>query len=164
MKDLNVRKNDATPRAISVLCDWFATKAKNATIWDTNNTPHIDFASGIAVLNVGHCHDRVISAVKKQLDKFTHTAYQITPYENYIELAEKINVYPLAGLHYANATAHLKDLGLGDNESDGKIGVNLGAGADFKVASSLSIGVEAKYQIIEDFNQFVISAGITYSF
>ncbi len=92
MKDLNVRKNDATPRAISVLCDWFATKAKNATIWDTNNTPHIDFASGIAVLNVGHCHDRVISAVKKQLDKFTHTAYQITPYENYIELAEKINV------------------------------------------------------------------------
>ena len=91
MKDLNVRKNDATPRAISVLCDWFATKAKNATIWDTNNTPHIDFASGIAVLNVGHCHDRVISAVKKQLDKFTHTAYQITPYENYIELAEKIN-------------------------------------------------------------------------
>lgn len=77
---------------------------------------------------------------------------------------EKINVYPLAGLHYANATAHLKDLGLGDNESDGKIGVDLGAGADFKVASSLSIGVEAKYQIIEDFNQFVISAGITYSF
>lgn len=75
-----------------------------------------------------------------------------------------MNIYPLAGLHYANATAHLKDLELGDNESDGKFGVNLGAGVDFKVAPALTVGVEAKYQIIDEFDQLVVSAGITYCF
>lgn len=79
-------------------------------------------------------------------------------------VAEAIKIYPLAGLHYANATAHVKDLGADKNESDGKLGVNVGVGADFKVAPSLAIDVEAKYQIISDFDQFVISAGITYSF
>ena len=91
MTDLNKRKNEATPRGIGVLCDWFATKAQNATIWDTNDKEYIDFAAGIAVLNVGHCHPKVIHAVQEQLQRFTHTAYQVTPYESYIELAEKIN-------------------------------------------------------------------------
>ena len=78
-------------------------------------------------------------------------------------VAEAINIYPLVGLHYANATAHMKDLGF-DNESDSKVGVNVGAGADFKITPVLAVGVEAKYQIISDIDQFVISAGITYSF
>lgn len=77
---------------------------------------------------------------------------------------DKVNIYPLAGLHYANATAHMKDLGFDENESDGKFGVNLGAGVDFKVAPALTVGVEAKYQIIDEFDQLVVSAGITYCF
>ncbi|TQR59569.1 4-aminobutyrate--2-oxoglutarate transaminase [Campylobacter troglodytis] len=91
MKDLKARKEDATPRGINVLCDWFVAKAQNSTIWDTTEREFIDFAAGIAVLNVGHRHPRIIKAVEKQLKAFTHTAYQISPYESYIELAEKIN-------------------------------------------------------------------------
>ena len=77
---------------------------------------------------------------------------------------EVVHIYPLAGLHYANATAHMKDVALGDNVSDGKFGINLGAGVDFKVAAALTVGIEAKYQIVNDFNQLVVSAGITYCF
>lgn len=75
-----------------------------------------------------------------------------------------VNIYPLVGLHYANAKAHTKDLGLGENVSDGKFGVNLGAGVDFKVAPALTVGVEARYQIVDEFDQLVVSAGITYCF
>lgn len=91
MKDLLTRRKEATPKGISVTCDWFMQKAKNATLISTEGKEYIDFASGIAVLNVGHCHPRVIKAVQNQLENFTHTAYQITPYESYVELAEKIN-------------------------------------------------------------------------
>lgn len=98
MSDLMKRREDATPKGISVLCDWFVEKAENATLWDTNGKEYIDFAAGIAVLNVGHRHPRIIEAVKKQLDRFTHTAYQVTPYESYIALAEKINeLAPISG-------------------------------------------------------------------
>lgn len=98
MSELMKRREDATPKGISVLCDWFVEKAENATLWDTNGKEYIDFAAGIAVLNVGHRHPRIIEAVKKQLDYFTHTAYQVTPYESYIALAEKINeLAPISG-------------------------------------------------------------------
>ncbi len=78
-------------------------------------------------------------------------------------VAENVTVYPLAGIGYANATAHLKEWGL-DNESDGKITVNLGAGADFQVSSSVKLNLELKYQIIDDFNQLVLSAGVVFAF
>ncbi|PAF50399.1 4-aminobutyrate transaminase [Helicobacter sp. 13S00401-1] len=96
MEKLTERRLKATPKGIGILCDWYAKEAKNATITSTDGREFIDFAGGIAVLNTGHCHPKVLKAVKDQLDKFTHTAYQITPYENYITLAEKINeIVPL---------------------------------------------------------------------
>src|SRR5690606_1797994 len=52
---------------------------------------YIDFASGIAVLNTGHRHPRLVEAIEAQLKRFTHTAYQIIPYASYIELAEQVN-------------------------------------------------------------------------
>lgn len=80
-------------------------------------------------------------------------------------VAENITVYPLAGLGYANATAHLKDLGEGwENVSDGKITVNLGAGADFQVSSSVKLNLELKYQIVDSYNQLVLSAGVIFAF
>lgn len=72
---------------MSVVCG----KAENATIWDKEGNQFIDFAGGIAVLNTGHRHPKVIAAVTEQLTKFTHTAYQVTPYESYVALAERIN-------------------------------------------------------------------------
>jgi 4-aminobutyrate aminotransferase len=95
---LNARKQQATPRGVGVMCQWYAEKAENATIWDKEGNEYIDFAGGIAVLNTGHRHPKVIAAVTEQLTKFTHTAYQVTPYESYVSLAERINERaPIAG-------------------------------------------------------------------
>ena len=89
--DMVRRKNAATPRGVGVMCDFFADRAQNAEIWDIEGKRYIDFAAGIAVVNTGHRHPKLVSAIEGQLKKFTHTAYQIVPYESYIELAERIN-------------------------------------------------------------------------
>lgn len=89
--ELNQRRLQATPRGVGVMCDYFVEKAENATIWDKEGNEVIDFAAGIAVLNTGHCHPKVIAAVEQQLHAFTHTAYQVVPYESYVSLAERIN-------------------------------------------------------------------------
>lgn len=95
---LNERKQQATPRGVGVMCQWYAEKAENATLWDAEGNQFIDFAGGIAVLNTGHRHPKVIAAVTEQLTKFTHTAYQVVPYESYVALAERINERaPIAG-------------------------------------------------------------------
>lgn len=85
------RKAQALPRGTGTLCDWYVARAENATLWDNEGNSWIDFAGGIAVLNTGHRHPRIEQAVAHQLTKFTHTAFQITPYESYIALAERIN-------------------------------------------------------------------------
>ncbi|WP_206363418.1 4-aminobutyrate--2-oxoglutarate transaminase [Cupriavidus necator] len=89
--DLQARKNAATPRGVGVMCDFYAERAENAELWDVEGRRFIDFAAGIAVVNTGHRHPRLVKAVADQLDRFTHTAYQIVPYASYVELAEKIN-------------------------------------------------------------------------
>lgn len=93
MKNLDLvrRKNAATPRGVGVMCNFYADRAENAEIWDVDGKRYIDFAAGIAVVNTGHRHPRLVKAIENQLSKFTHTAYQIVPYESYIALAEKIN-------------------------------------------------------------------------
>ncbi|POP45175.1 4-aminobutyrate--2-oxoglutarate transaminase [Superficieibacter electus] len=90
-ESLNQRRLQATPRGIGVMCGFYAERAENATLWDQDGNEVIDFAAGIAVLNTGHRHPRVVAAIEKQLQAFTHTAYQIVPYESYISLAERIN-------------------------------------------------------------------------
>lgn len=89
--ELNERRLQATPRGIGVMCGFYAERAENATLWDVEGREVIDFAAGIAVLNTGHRHPKVIAAIEKQLQSFTHTAYQIVPYESYVRLAERIN-------------------------------------------------------------------------
>ena len=69
----------------------FVARAENAEVWDVEGRRYIDFAGGIAVQNIGHRHPRVIAAVRAQLDAFTHTAFQVTPYEVYVRLAERLN-------------------------------------------------------------------------
>ena len=89
--DLQARKNAATPRGVGVMCDFYAARAENAELWDVEGRRFIDFAAGIAVLNTGHRHPKIVKAIADQLNNFTHTAYQIVPYASYVELAEKIN-------------------------------------------------------------------------
>jgi 4-aminobutyrate aminotransferase len=89
--DLKSRKDAATPRGVGVMCDFYAARAENAELWDVEGRRFIDFAAGIAVCNTGHRHPKILAAIRDQLDRFTHTAYQIVPYESYVSLAEKIN-------------------------------------------------------------------------
>ncbi|QBR00851.1 4-aminobutyrate--2-oxoglutarate transaminase [Paraburkholderia pallida] len=72
------------------MCDFYAERAENAELWDVEGRRFIDFAAGIAVCNTGHRHPKIVAAIKAQLDHFTHTAYQIVPYESYVSLAEKV--------------------------------------------------------------------------
>ncbi|WP_343550360.1 4-aminobutyrate--2-oxoglutarate transaminase [Pantoea sp.] len=95
---LQQRKDDALPRGNGNLCQWYVEQAENATLRDIEGNSWIDFAGGIAVLNTGHRHPRVVQAIADQLAKFTHTAFQVTPYESYVALAERLNrVVPIAG-------------------------------------------------------------------
>lgn len=92
------RRNAAIPRGVVTAMPIFAARAENAELWDEDGRRYVDFASGIAVLNVGHRHPKVMAAVQAQLERFTHTAFQVTAYEPYIELAERLNALaPIAG-------------------------------------------------------------------
>lgn len=71
--------------------DFYAQRAQNASLWDVEGREYIDFAGGIAVVNTGHAHPHIVSAIRQQLERFTHTAYQIVPYESVVDLAERIN-------------------------------------------------------------------------
>lgn len=89
--DIQQRRLAATPRGVGVMCNFYADRALNALIWDVEGREYIDFAAGIAVLNTGHCNPEIVKAVQAQLARFTHTAYQIVPYESAVALAERIN-------------------------------------------------------------------------
>ena len=89
--ELHARRQQAVPRGISNSLAVYAEHAANAEIWDVEGRRYIDFASGISVLNTGHVHPKVSAAIARQLQKLTHTCFQVTPYESYIALAEALN-------------------------------------------------------------------------
>jgi 4-aminobutyrate aminotransferase len=88
---LHERRLAATPRGIGVMANFFIDRAENAQVWDVEGRRYIDFAGGIAVLNTGHRHPALVAAIEAQLKRFTHTCYQVLPYESYVTLAERIN-------------------------------------------------------------------------
>ncbi len=96
--DLGARRARAVPRGVASATPAFAARAENAEIWDVEGRRYVDFAGGIAVLNVGHRHPKVVAAVRDQIDLFTHTAFQVMPYASYVELAERLNaIAPIDG-------------------------------------------------------------------
>lgn len=88
---LMARRQAAIPRGVGNSHAVFIAHGENAEIWDVEGKRYVDFAGGIAVLNTGHRHPAVVAAVKAQLDHYTHTCFQVLPYEPYVELAERIN-------------------------------------------------------------------------
>ena len=69
----------------------YVVKAENSELWDVDGRRYIDFAAGIAVLNTGHRHPRVMAAVAQQAEAFAHTCFHVAPYESYVRLAERLN-------------------------------------------------------------------------
>ena len=68
----------------------YVASARGAVIRDVEGREYIDFAGGIAVMNVGHSHPKVVAAIKDQAEKFTHTCFMVNPYESAVRLAEKL--------------------------------------------------------------------------
>src|SRR6266849_140336 len=88
---LSERRANAVPRGLSIGTPVYVAKAEDAWIEDVDGNRYLDFAGGIGCLNVGHRQESVVEAVKFQLDRFLHTCIQVTPYEGYIRLAERMN-------------------------------------------------------------------------
>jgi 4-aminobutyrate aminotransferase len=90
-QELLDRRSSAVARGVYTMTPVVAAKARNAELWDADGKRYLDFAIGIAVCNTGHCHPRIMQAAKDQCDLFTHTAFQVSAYEPYIALAERLN-------------------------------------------------------------------------
>ena len=90
-QSLMLRREQAVARGVGQIHPVFIDRAENATIWDIEGQQYLDFAGGIAVLNTGHRHPRVMDAVKRQLELYTHTCFQVVAYEPYVALCERIN-------------------------------------------------------------------------
>ena len=100
---LKARREAATPRGVGITTPFFVKRAENSELWDVEGRRYLDFAGGIAVLNTGHRHPRVVAALRAQLDAFTHTAYQVAAYESYVSLAERL-IRLTPGTHAKKAT------------------------------------------------------------
>ena len=90
-QSLMLRREQAVARGVGQIHPVFIERAENASIWDVEGRQYIDFAGGIAVLNTGHRHPKVMDAVKRQLELYTHTCFQVVAYEPYVALCERIN-------------------------------------------------------------------------
>src|SRR5882672_541414 len=90
-KALAVRRESALPRGLSHAAPMYVAKAEGAVLEDVDGNRFIDFTGGIGCVNVGHRAPEVIEELRNQLDQFLHVSVQVTPYESYIYLAERLN-------------------------------------------------------------------------
>ena len=88
---LRDRSAASVARGVSIAHDIAIDRADGARIWDAEGREYLDFVGGIGVLNLGHRHPRIVAAVQAQLDCFTHACFQVTPYDGYVRLAERLN-------------------------------------------------------------------------
>jgi len=90
-RELMRRRNAAVVRGAFHATPVFVNHAEDAVIEDVDGNRLIDFAGGIGCLNVGHRNPRVLEAIRRQLDRFLHTSFNVLAYESYIALAERLN-------------------------------------------------------------------------
>lgn len=90
-RELMARRKAAVPAGVGGTMPVFAERAAGGIVVDVDGNSLIDLGAGIAVLTVGSSADRVVSAVQQQVERFTHTCFQVTPYESYVALAERLN-------------------------------------------------------------------------
>jgi len=90
-RELMARRNTAIPAGVGTTLGVFVARAGGGIIEDVDGNRLIDFASGISVTNVGNSAPRVVAAVTEQVELFTHTCFQVTPYLGYVEVCERLN-------------------------------------------------------------------------
>ena len=97
-RELLARGESLIAKPLQVYLPIFAAAARNATITDVDGNTFIDFAGGVGVVNVGHCHPKVVDAIQEQAARFVHTDFTVVPYASYLELAERLGeLAPFAG-------------------------------------------------------------------
>ncbi len=89
--EIEQRRDASVARAIAYSSTFVAARAQGGEVWDVEGSRFIDFCGGIGCQNVGHGHAKVIAAIEQQIHSFTHTCFQISPYESYVLLAERLN-------------------------------------------------------------------------
>lgn len=146
----HARRLAATPRGVGVMGDFFIDKAKNAEFWDIEGRRFIDFAGGIAVLNTGHVHPKVQAAIAAQLQRFTHSCYQVVPYTEYVALAERINaIVPITGpvktAFFSTGAEAIENAMKIARSSTGRTGV-IAFGGAFHGRSMFSVALTGKVQ------------------
>src|SRR5216110_544841 len=90
-KALAKRRDRAVPRGLSQSTPVYVAKAEDAWLEDVDGNRYVDFAGGIGCINIGHRREAVVAAIREQLDRYLHTCVQVTPYEGYVRLAERMN-------------------------------------------------------------------------
>ncbi len=90
-KQLMEIRTEHVPQGPFNITPIFVKRAKGALIEDVEGNEYIDFGGGIGVVNVGHCNEKVVDAIKEQADQYLHTCFHISMYEPYIELAKQLN-------------------------------------------------------------------------
>jgi 4-aminobutyrate aminotransferase/(S)-3-amino-2-methylpropionate transaminase len=89
-EDLRKRRAAAVARGVSSVLSSYVDTAGGGTLTDVDGRAWIDFASGIAVTNVGNAAPRVVAAVRDQVERFTHTCFMVAPYESYVAVCEQL--------------------------------------------------------------------------
>jgi 4-aminobutyrate aminotransferase / (S)-3-amino-2-methylpropionate transaminase / 5-aminovalerate transaminase len=87
---LHERRNQVVAAGNASATSRYIVKGRGATLTDVEGNEYIDFAGGIAVMNVGHSHPKVVTAIKRQAEQLTHTCFMVAPYESAVSLAEKL--------------------------------------------------------------------------
>ncbi len=90
-QSLSERRHQAVSPAAYSTHPIYPVKGEGAYIWDADGNKYLDWSVGIAVMNVGHSHPKVVEAVKKQTETFQHLCFAVGMHESYIRLAEKLN-------------------------------------------------------------------------
>src|SRR6185437_2051512 len=90
-KALGQRRAAAVPRGLSHATPIYVARAEGAMLEDVDGNRFIDLAGGIGCVNMGHRSARVVKAIHEQTERFLHTCVQVTPYESYVRLAERLN-------------------------------------------------------------------------
>ena len=88
--ELRKRRAAAVARGVSSVVSSYVDHAGGGTLTDVDGRAWIDFASGIAVTNVGNAAPRVVAAVREQVERFTHTCFMVAPYESYVAVCEQL--------------------------------------------------------------------------
>ena len=89
-ESLGRARNKVIAKGFVSAADCYIDKASGASLFDVEGREYIDFGGGIAVMNVGHSHPKIVKAIQQQAERFTHTCFMVTPYESAVTLADRL--------------------------------------------------------------------------